>query len=1042
MTLPEFSVRRRITITMLILIIALFGVISYTNLGLDMLPELEYPFVSVVTSYEGVGSEEIETLITKPVEQTVSTVEGLKEITSISSEGISAVYLEFEYGINLDFAAQDVREKLSWIEEFMPDDAQTPMVLKFNTSDMPILEYGVTGMENTRRLRQYIEDTLAPRIEKLEGIASVQVWGGKEREIQVLIDPNAMQASGLSLDTIQKAIMASNLNLSGGHVETLQKEYLVRTTGYLDNLDELRNTVVSITKEGKTIRLNEVASVVDSFVEIRGYERTNGKPSVIIAIMKQSGVNTLKASELVKQELAQMQALLPADLQLSMVFDQGDFIRKSISSTGNNALMGGVIAIFVVFIFLRSFRPTVTIALAIPLSIITTFIGMAVLGYTFNMMTLGGIALGVGLLVDNAVVVIENTFRHLESGAPRDQAAISGASEVGLAIMASTLTTMAVFLPMSLTQSIAGKLARPLSLTVCLSLLASLFVAVTIIPAIAATIFKKERSMYANIQGQGWISVLQGRYRRALEWALNHKLLVLGGSLIALVLAIVLTPMLGSEFMPRQDIAFGQLKIAMPEGTTLAETDHLTRQIEKLFMDREETVTTIGQVGITSGATYQAASGDSFGVNNAQVFMRFTDSTEREKTGDEITNEVRELFPDLEGVDYKFQDVSASLMGGSGHPIEINLYGSDLDELDRLSDEIVQQLGAVEGLKDIEKSLKKSKPEIHVRVDRQKASQMGLSVYQIASTVETAMLGRVVSKYHESGDEYDIRLRFQKSYREDIADLSQINISSPLGFTLPLSQVTSLAKDYGPITINRKNQARVVSITGIDFGRDLGSIVKDIQGIMRATPMPEGYYYDIGGAYEDMQTSFKQLSLAFLVAIILIYMVMAAQFESLSQPFIVMFTLPLAYIGVVAGLALTGKTLSVPAFMGLIILMGIVVNNGIVMIDYINQLRSGGRQRRAAVIEGAVVRLRPILITSLTTIAGMLPMAFASGEGSEMRSPMAVAVAFGLLFAMILTLFVVPSAYSIVDEIALRLRTRVGRIIIGEEEQPSTPQAL
>jgi HAE1 family hydrophobic/amphiphilic exporter-1 len=1034
MTIPEFSVKRRITITMLVLIIALFGVISVSDLGLDLLPELEFPFVSIVTTYEGVGSEEIETLITKPIEESISTVEGIKDIRSITVEGISSVYCEFQWGTNLDFAAQDVREKLSWITDFLPEDADTPMVLKFDVSDMPILEYGVIGMENTMRLREYIDDVMKPRIERLEGIASVFVFGGREREIQILVDPQKLKATGTSVEEVMTGVRSGNLNLSGGHVETLKKEYLIRTKGYFDDIKQINDTIISITGDGSPIRVSDVATVHDTFKETRGYERTNRKPSVIIAIMKQSGVNTLKAVNRVKDELENIEKIFPPDVSLHRILDQGRVINRSISATGSNALLGGLIAILVVFIFLRAIRPTLVIALAIPLSIVTTFIGMNALGYTFNIMTLGGIALGVGLLVDNAVVVIENTFRYLEKGAPRHEAAVAGATEVGLAITASTLTTVAVFLPMSLSQSIAGKLARPLSLTVCISLLSSLFIATTIIPAIAATIFKKEKAIYAAIEGGGWTGRLRHRYSKILTSALNYRGFILIGAFILLTTAIFITPHLGKEFMPKQDFPITVVDLSLPEGMVLSETDHLARQIEEIFLSREEVITCGSMVGITVDAKYAAAQGEtSPGVNKARIFARFTDKENRLKSSDVIINEIRSQFPDLEGIEYRFEDISGALFGTGGSPIEINIYGSDLDVLDTISSTVVEKISTVDGMEDIDKSLKKSKPELHVRVDREKAAKMGLSVAQIASTIEAAMLGKVVSRFHETGDEYDIRVRFQESYRENIQDLQNVTIQSPLGFSLPLSQVTSLEQSVGPITINRKNQNRVVSVTGTNFDRDLGSVMQDIQKIMNSINLPEGYFFDIGGTFEDMQTSFTELSKAFIVAIILIYMVMAAQFESLSQPFIVMFTLPLAYVGMVAGLGLTGRTLSVPSFMGLIILMGIVVNNGIVMIDYINHLRSQGKEKAEAIIEGASVRLRPILITSATTISAMLPMAFSTSEGSEMRSPMAISVASGLMFAMVLTLFVVPSAYSIIDSISSKIREKLGLLVIGKE---------
>ena len=515
---------------------------------------------------------------------------------------------------------------------------------------------------------------------------------------------------------------------------------------------------------------------------------------------------------------------------------------------------------------------------------------------------------------------------------------------------------------------------------------------------------------------------------------MNRRVYVIAGALFLLVGAIVLTRFLGTEFMPKQDFPIAVVDLTLPVGMVLSETDHLARQIEDILLSRQEVITCGSMVGITVDAKYAAAQGDTTsGVNKARIFARLCDKKDREKSSDTVINEVRGTFPQLEGVEFTFEDLAGSMYGTGSSPIEINIYGSDLDQLDRISTESVSKLLSIQGFKDIDKSLKKSKPELHVMIDREKASRMGLDVSRIASTVETAMLGKVVSRYQDAGDEYDIRVRFAEKFRETQDALKNIHIPSPLGFSLPLWQVADLEESLGPITINRKNQNRVVTITGSTFGRDLGSISRDISTTMKSISMPEGYFYDIGGTYEDMQSSFNELGKAFIVAILLIYMVMAAQFESFTQPLIIMFSLPLAYVGMILGLFITGKSLSVPSLMGLIILMGIVVNNGIVMIDYINHLRKAGMEKTSAIVQGASIRLRPILITSITTITAMLPMAFSQSEGAEMRSPMAVSIAFGLLFSMVLTLFVVPSAYSIFDSISQALRRKAPIIIVDRE---------
>jgi HAE1 family hydrophobic/amphiphilic exporter-1 len=1044
MSIIEFSVKRRIAITMFTLIIVLFGLLAFRDLGIDLFPEIESPYITIITTYEGVGSEEIETGITRPIEEFVGSVAGVKTLNSISSEGISTITIEFNWGVNIDAAAQDVREKLSWVTEYLPKDADTPMVMKFNITNMPIIEYGVTGLENTMKLREYLRSNVKTKLERLDGISQVGLWGGKEREIQILLDPAKLKVTGISLQQIKTAILYSNLSMSGGHVNIDQKEYLIRTSGYFDNLDQIRGIVVNTTKDGQIVHLSDIAEVKDGFKEIRGEERANREPTVILYVMKQSGANTVKATDAVLEKMKEIEKSAPPSVKFFLVYNTGSIIKNSISNTGKDGVLGGIIAIFVVFIFLKAFRATVAIALAIPLSIITTFIGMNWLGYTFNIMTLGGLTLAVGLVVDDAIVVIENTFRHLEQGKPRDVAAIDGAKEVIMAVSASTFTTMAVFIPLSLAKNIAGMLARPLSFTVCLALAASLVVAFTIIPAIAASLFKKEKEVYENIEEKGWVKKLNDKYEELLAIALRHKRRVLGVAFALLVVSLLLTKLLGGDFMPKGDYSIYALHITLPEGSLLSETNHVTKQIEEMFLARPEVIGVVSQVGQSQSSKL---SGQDSGVNKSTIYIRFKSKDDRNKAMDVIVNEVRNHFPKLQGVDYRFEDPAVNLMGGDSSPILIDVIGPDLDVLDKLSNEMMDKMATVPGLKDLKKSLKKRKPELHIQVDREEAARLGLSVYHIADAIQTAMQGTTVSFFREGGKEYDIMVKFNDEGNNSFDALKNVYVQSPmaaqvaasypslnLNTVIPVSQVTKIAKTYGPISILRKNHERVVTIGATNFKRDIDSITKDVKAVLNTIKIPEGYTYEIGGQYEQMKKSQRDLGLAFLVAVLLIYMIMAAQFESLSQPFVVMFTMPLAFIGVVFGLLLTGNHLSVPSIMGLIILMGIVVKNGIVMIDYINQLRLKGVEKTEAIIRGAGIRLRPVLMTSLTAIVGMLPMAFSRGEGSETSSPMALSVSFGLLVSTMLTLFVIPSIYSIVEDYTPRIRHWINRKLFGEED--------
>jgi len=1025
MTLPEFSVNRKITVVMIILIITLFGILTYVRIGLDMMPDLEYPVVSVITTYSGVSSEDIEKLITKPVESVISTVKNVKKVSSVSQEGISAVVVEFEWGTRLDFSAQDVREKLALLTDYLPGDADTPLVVKFNMSDFPVLYYGVTGMQDTYSLRKYLDDNVRPRLERLEGVAAVQILGGLEREINILIDRDRLSSYRISIDQVIRRLAMENVNVSGGHVKQGHKEYLVRTMGEYKDTGAMMNTIVAL-HGSAPIYLRDVATVSDTFKEIRNASRTNHRPSVGMVVMKQSGGNTVKVVSRVKKTLAELTGQMPADLQFYPVMDQGRIITQVTENTGNDALVGGILAVLMIFAFLLDWRPTLTIALAIPLSVITTFIGIYAFGYTLNIMTLGGLALGVGMLVDNAVVVIENIFRHLdEEGEDRATAAKRGAEEVGMAITASTLTTVVVFLPMILSSGIAGRLSRPLAVTVTLSLLASLFVALTIVPMIASILFKPKGSARPldNEKGEQFVKhflTFRTTYTRMLRWAMTHRRIVVVSSLLGFLLSIAVVPLLGTEFIPKQDIPLVMAKISMPVGTDLEETNRVIAGIEDVILAQPETLFAASFIGLSRESKMDVAWGSGTAdVNEGQIFVRLVDKKDRVRSMDDIMDYIRKQIPKIKGAQVDLFDMGQMFLGGNAEnsPIAVKVFGKDLDKLKTVTDQLAQKCRSVEGLRDVDTTLKIGKPEIQILVDRERASQMGLSVGQVAETVKAAMLGVVPTKYRIEGDEFDIRVRFRDFDRNSIEDVRNIQIASPAGNLIPLYQVATIVQKMGPVKITREDQERKVTVKANTAERDVGSIVADIKKAAAGLAIPEGYFIEYGGTYKDMQEAMVDLAEALIIAIILIYMVMAAEFESLGHPFVIMGTVPLSFIGVVFGLFVFGKTLSVPAFMGFIILCGVVVNNGIVMIDYINQLRRRGVPAFEAVIQGATTRLRPVLITSLTTVLGTLPMAISNTQGSEMRSPMAVALAMGLLFATFLTLFVIPVTYSIFDRI-------------------------
>lgn len=1023
MNLPALSVNRKIAVSMVICVMLLFGTISFFELGLDLLPELEYPFISVITTYEGVGTSEIELHVTRPIEEAVAMVKNVKTVYSISQESSSTLIIKFDWGTDLGVAVQDIRDKLSYLTDVLPREADDPMVLKYNTEDMPVIFYAVTGLENTRVLRDYIRDNIETPLNRLDGVAAVYPMGGLEREINVFLDSDKLRGLGLSFEHIRRVIASENLNLSGGHVKEHGVEYIIRTLGEFERLEEISGITIAVF-DGKPVHLKDIATVSDTFKEIRSISRVNGEDCVLLGILKEAGANTVAVVADVKSTVSELITKTPQNITFEPMMDQADFIESAIVATAMNVLEGGILAILMLLVFLRSVRPTVIISLAIPLSIVATFIGMNVADYTFNIMTLSGLALGIGMLVDNAIVVIENTFRHLQEGKPPKEAARIGASEVSSAITASTLTTMAVFVPIALAKGIAGKLAKPLGLTVCIALFASLFVAVTIVPMLSSLIlsrkhFKGQDNDSKRLSFKRFVD----RYRTWLTWALKHRALVLLCSGAAFALSILAISLVGAEFMPKQDNPMALFLFKMAPGTTLERTDAAVKKIENIMRKQSEVVVVGSFIGLSESTKYDVAAGwGAAEVNEAEIMLTLLPKGERVRIADEVVETIRDEAPRIPDADFEYIDMADLMTGSQGgeKPIEIKVFGKDIDRLKEVVAYIQRVCEEVGGLRDIKSTFQEGKPEIRLKIDREKAGQLGLSVHQIAQTVKDAMLGAVASNYRIGGDEFDIRLRLRESDRASEEGVLRIPLSSPLGFCVPLYQIAKVERVTGPIKIERENKERKITLQASTFGRDVGSIISEIKGRLERLRLPSGYSLEFGGAYQEMVDSFKVLFGALIIAVLLVFMVMAAQFESLVQPFIVMFAIPLGIIGVVVGLLVTNTTLSVPTIMGTIILLGIVVNDAIVMIDYINQLRRRGIAAKEAVINGAAVRLRPILITTMTTVLGILPLSFSTTEGAELRSPMGIAIGFGLTFATLLTLFVIPVIYSVIGRISFK----------------------
>jgi hydrophobic/amphiphilic exporter-1 (mainly G- bacteria), HAE1 family len=1024
MKLPEFSVNRRVSTTMIVLILVVVGLISFSKLGLDYFPDIEYPTVSVVTNYKGASSEDIEKTITRLLEQVVNSVNKVRKVTSQSTEGASVVQAEFEWGTNLDFAAQDMRDQIKVYRNYLPKDADDPLVVKFSFGQMPILMFGMTGPLEGKDLKKLAEDDVAPRLERIDGVAAARVFGSDTREILVEIDKNALDARKVSLDKVLMALAMENINLPSGSIIERHSEYLVRTMGEYGSLEDIRRTAVGATPLGEIITLQDVAKVKDALKDVQSIGRIQGQKGVFLMVTKRSGANTAITGEAVKKQIVELAKVLPAGVQFHNAMDQSTMIQSVTSYTVDDAMIGGLLAIFLIFLFLRNWRPTLIIGLAIPLSIITTFIAFYLAGYTLNLLTLGGLALGVGRMVDDSIVVIENTFRHIELGESRKEAAIRGASEVGMAVTASTLTTIVVFFPMVVASGITAKLTRGLAVAIVFSLVSSLFVSLTIVPMLSSFLLRSKEETAGGrkkVSGGGFEKA-RAFYRGLLTRALLRRRWVLGGAFLLFAAALAIVPILGTEFMPAFDVDMIFLKVKMPVGTALAETNRVLEMVEKIVQKQPEVRLITAQGGLeTDDAASQSMSGgfSTTGSHEGLLWIGLTPKDKRKVSDRQVLDRIRASLPVMADVKFEALDVTGIILGGQQIPVTIKVFGKDLAVLKTVGDDIIAKIDGVTGLRDLTHTLAKGKPEYRIHIDREKAGQAGLSVYQVANMVQTATQGKVVSRYREGSDEIDLRVRFREEFRDTMEDIRTIPILNAAGKTVYLGQVAAVEKGEGPILIGRENQTRTVAVTANVIGRDLGGVVKDIKARLADLErgLPAGYFLEYGGAYQQMNEAFLVLAGVFGLAVLLIYMVMASQFESFKHPFVIMFTIPLSLIGVIVLLLLTKTTVNLMVGVGVILLAGIAVANGIVMIDYINQLIRRGTARTEAVIQGAVTRLRPVLLTALATILGMIPMAISRSMGSEMRAPMAVTVIGGLTATTFLTLFVIPVLYSVFERI-------------------------
>ncbi len=1039
--LVDLAVRRRVTVVMAALAVIAFGVVAYQRLSLELFPDITYPSLTIQTDFPDTAPQEVENLVSRPIEEAVGVLRGLQNIHSVSRPGVSEVTLEFEWGADMDILSMEVREKIDRL--ILPQEATDPVVLRFDPSLDPIIRLAISGPGDLRVLRRLADKQIKQDFETIKGVAAAEVKGGLEEEIQIEVDQNRLAALGISLDQIQQVVGVGNVNLPGGALRGRDSQYLIRTINEFDDTEEIADLIIRH-QDGASVRLGDVAQVFRGSKERDEITRVRGLESVEISLYKEGDANTVAVARRLQERIAEWQGgKLPPGVTMTILFDQSHFIQQAVNEVRNSALMGGALAFLVLILFLRDGRSTLIITTSIPVSVVATFIAMYRLDISLNIMSLGGLTLGIGMLVDNSIVVLESIYRKRKDGHDLVTAGVLGTTEVGPAVVASTLTTVAVFLPIVFVEGIAGQLFRDQALTVTLSLLASLVVAVTLIPMLSAaggrlprpgvkigvkqTDHGEEETQMEipevrDAMSLGWFS--RG-YDRLLNGALTRAALTLIIGFSLFFGSIYAVRFLGTELIPQLTEGEFFFEVKLPEGASLAATDRTLQIMEKAAA--EDTSLAIYYATVGSRQVSGGVSVNNKAENLGQLNLAMKDKADQaaEATAAE---RLRQAFVDLPDLEVKFGRPSYFSLKT---PIEVLVFGDDLDDLRAYSLDLVRRLENIDGLVDVRSSLEAGNPELQVVFDRQRLAALDLDMGVLSETLKNRVLGVVPTRFREEDRQIDIRIRNRESDRQSLADVRNLIIPGADGQPLRLLAVADISESRGPAEIHRLQQQRAAVVSANLEGRSLGAAITEVKEQLAASVVPGGLSIELGGQNKEMEVSFNSLRFALILAVFLVYLVMASTFESFLHPFLVLFTIPLALVGVVAGLWITGTTITVIVLIGAVMLVGIVVNNAIVLIDTINRLRRAGAAKDQAIILAGHLRLRPILMTTLTTVLGLLPMALAWGQGAELRSPLAITVAGGLLLSTLLTLVVIPAAYHLVP-------SRVGT----EEDPADDPQAV
>lgn len=1022
-------IKRTVTTIMMTLVVLLGGIIAYDNLELAMTPNIDLPIALVNCTYTGTAPEEMEDLVTKPIEEALATITGVDTITSQSSNGSSIVAVQFVDGTDIDDATNDMRDKLDRISGTLPDDANEPMIIKMDINAQSI-NVGITSDKyDVNTLYNLLDENVTSDFEKIDGVSSVSLSGGEEDEVRITVDQNKMQNYGLSMTDISNALAAENINLPSGELKQGNLDVTLRTVGQYDTIEDIKNTFIT-TKTGNTVMVKDVADVKETQKDKDSAVLINGKEGCIYSLSKQSDANVVTVSDNILKEMNKIKEKYP-DFELTMLTDTADYIKLSLDNMVSTAFQAAIIAVLVLLVMLRSVRMAAVIGVSIPTSIFATFALMYLSGMSLNMMSLGGVVIAIGMLVDNSVVVLENIFKKKSSGMSGFDAAYEGTKEVSMAIAASTLTTVAVFLPLTFMQGTMGQLMKEISYTVCYALGASLLVALTFVPMASAVLMRHEdkhegKGIVSRIANKldivvgAFLDKMDNAYAKLIKVCLNHRIRSCFIIFVLFVASICCVPLVGSDLMAETDEGNVSVTATLPNGTDYETSEAMMNTL----LDR------IGEVPETE-KMYAMIGGGMIGSTGTSVTINYDvgDKENRKRSSTEIADDIESKLQNIAGCEIEVSDSGNSMGSLSGAGFNVKIKGDDNETLKEISEDLMAKISELDGAKNIESSLDDASTEAKLVIDRAKASQYGLSTRTIASAVSAANSGSVATEYRTNGTEIDVRIMYPQEDIDYIKDLNNLTITSPNGTVVPLTEVASVEMTDGALTISRENQQKYIELTGEIGNLDTSAQQAQIQTVLDDYVFPEGYSYEFGGMMERMQETFSSLFTCIIVAILLVYMVMASQFESFIYPFIIMFSMPMAITGGIFGLLITGNSLTSTAYMGLIMLVGMVVNNGIVLVDHTNQMLESDEELgvNEALAQSGRDRLRPILMTTLTTVIGMLPVALAIGSGMESNQGMGIVIVFGLTIGTMITLVFIPILYSAFNSIKNRIRRNKNR---------------